>query len=338
MNLRPGVDREVAHLHLPDGRLVERVVEVRTHPLSGETSRILPLSFRPLKVPDIRSEYASSLAGCPFCPEAFEKHTPRFSPSEFDSPLFTAGQANVIPNLIAYSGVCALTVLTREHFVALPELRSDLLLDGFRAARSFFHACRDARPELPVRLLHWNFMPPAGSSILHPHQQLMATKSPPNRLRKLYEGSRRYRTEAGKNPWDELVLQERDSKERWVGAAPPWSWVLDPAPHGRTFELVAVHASKADVTELRDEDFTPLSSSLVQAFAYLASNGFWSFNLAVMGMPDAEDCFRCQVRLVPRAFLPPVGCADVHFDVIEAEPMVLQSPEEVAKELRALFS
>jgi galactose-1-phosphate uridylyltransferase len=331
------VDREVARLDLPDGRPAERVVELRTHPLTGDTCRILAAPFRPLRVPDLRVEYAATREGCPFCPEAVEEKTPRFSPAEFDAPKFAAGEARVFPNVLAYAGVCAVTVLTSEHFVALPELREEVLLNGFRAARSFFHASRDARPDLPVRLLHWNFMPPAGSSLLHPHQQPMVTASAPNRLRRLAEGSARYRAETGKNAWMDLIQAEAAAGERWVGETPRWSWIMESVPQGRYFELLAVHESKSDVIDLRDEDFEPLCTGLLRAFSYMESNGLWSFNLALMGLPDASDRFRCQARLVPRAFFPPAACADVHFDVIEAEPMLLRRPETVAGELRAFF-
>lgn len=337
MNLAHRVHRETAHLRLPDGRAVERVVEVRTDPLTGDTARILEAPFRPLRVPDVRVEYAGTREGCPFCPEALEERTPRFSPEEFEAPRFAAGEARVFPNLLAYSGVCALTVLTAEHFVPLTELREEVLVDGLRAAGAFFRAASEARPELPIRLLHWNFMPPAGSSILHPHQQLMATATPPNRLRRLGEGSARYREETGRNAWLDLVARERGGGAFWVGATGPWSWMVDPAPQGRYFELLGVHDSCAEAIELDEKDFLPLATALLRAFTYLDSNGLWSFNLALMGLPGASERFRCQVRLVPRAFFPPAQCADVHFDVLENEAMVLRRPEDVAKELRAYF-
>ncbi|MBI5445546.1 MAG: hypothetical protein HY900_30570 [Deltaproteobacteria bacterium] len=335
MNLQFTAERETARLHLTDGRSVERPIEIRRHPLTGETTRILGAPFRPLRVPDIRTQYAASRVGCPFCPDALEKSTPRFHPDEFDIPRFTAGEARVFPNLLAYSGVCALTVLTAEHFVPLIELRAEMLLDGFRAARAFFHAAREARPDVPIRLLHWNFMPPAGSSILHPHHQLMATATAPNRLRRLAEGSARYLAETGRNAWTELVARERRSGERWVGETAPWSWVAEAVPQGRYFELVGIHESRGDVADLRDEDFRPLTETLLRVFSYLDANGLWSFNLALMGIPDASRGFRCQVRLVPRTFFPPAQCADVAFEVIEAEPTALRAPGVVARELRA---
>jgi galactose-1-phosphate uridylyltransferase len=266
-----------------------------------------------------------------------EGSTPRFSPDEFDVPRFASGEARVFPNLLAYSGLCALAVVSAEHFVGLEELTEPLLVDALRAARAFFHAGRDARRDLPVRLLHWNYMPPAGSSMIHPHMQLMATATPPNRLRRLGAGSRRYTDETWKNVWDAVAAQERASGERWVGQTGPWAWFTDPVPQGRYFELVGAHGARSEVTDLVDEDFRTLSRGLVQAFRYLASQGFWSFNLALMGLPDARDHFRCQVRLVPRAFFPPAGCSDIHFDVLESEPMALRSPEEAAAELRAFF-
>jgi hypothetical protein len=113
--------------------------------------------------------------------------------------------------------------------------------------------------------------------------------------------------------------------------------LTDPVPQGRYFELVGVHGSRSDVADLKDEDFGPLAHGLAKAFSYLVSQGFWSFNLALMGLPDEEGSFRCQARLVPRVFFPPAFCADIHFDVLECEPMAVQAPEDVAKELAAFF-
>ena len=329
--------REAARLCLPDGRLVERIVEIRRHPFTGETGRIVTPPLRPLRIPDIRKDYAYTAQGCPFCPEAVEKSTPRFSPDELEFPRMAQGEARVFPNLIAYSGACALTVLSEAHFVPLGELSEELLVNGLRAARAFFHACRDARPELAVRLLHWNYMPPAGSSMIHPHHQLMATETMPNRLRRLDAGSRRLSEACGENAWDQYVAMERAAGERWVGPLGPWSWTTDPVPQGRYFEVLGIHESKADVADLADRDFVPLAQGLRRVFDYLQSQGFWSFNLALMGAPDAEAHFRCQVRLVPRAFFPPAECADIHFDVLESEPIALRAPEDAARELGAFF-
>lgn len=328
---------EVARFQLPDGRAAERAVEVRTHPLTGETGRILTPPFRPLRVPDIRAQYADTRAGCPFCPGAVEQSTPRFDPGEFDEPRLGVGEARVFPNLLAYAGACAVSVLTAEHFVGLGDFTEAGLVDAFRAARAWFHACRDARKDLPYRMLHWNYMPPAGSSMIHPHHQLVATASLPNRLRLLEAGSRRYTDATWKCAWDALVATARATGERWVGETGPWSWVTDPVPEGRYFELVGVHRQKSEVCELTSEDFAPLADGLLRAFRHLASQGLWSFNAALLGLPDAKDHFRCQLRLVPRAFFPPAGCADAHFDVIEGESMCLRSPEEAAKELGAFF-
>ncbi len=330
--------REKARMLVPGRGPVERELEIRTHSLTGETARILRPPHRVLRVPDLRETYAHTRDGCPFCPESVEVRTPSFDPSEFSEPRLSVGEARVFPNLLAYAGLCALTVLSREHFVSLDGLSPPLLTDAFRAALLFFREGRAARPDLDVRLLHWNYMPPAGSSMIHPHHQLMATSTVPTRLARLAEGSRAHAADTGRNPWDDLVREEQKTGERWVGSTGPWSWVIDPVPRGRYFELIGVHDRAGDILDLDEKDLSGLVEGLVRAFSLVSDHGLWSFNLALMGLPDAADHFRCQVRLVPRAFLPPTDCADIHFDVIENEAMVLRPPEQVAEEARKLFA
>ncbi|GAB4253799.1 hypothetical protein [Deferrisoma sp.] len=333
--MRLEIREETASMVLPDGRQVVRRVEVRTHPLTGDTVRILTPPHRPLRIPDLRTAYAHTLEGCPFCPEAVETRTPAFPPDLLGEGRVAVGEVRVFPNLLAYAGLSAVSVLTREHFVELRDFTEPMLLDAFEAARRVLGAVRERRPDLAVRLLHWNYMPPAGSSIVHPHHQLMATPTAPTRLRRLAEGATRIGAPPGTNPWHHLVSEERRAGARWLGEAGPWRLLVDPAPQGRYFEWVAVHASKADMADLEASDWGALVPGLLTLFGYLESQGLWSFNLAAMGLPDPS--FRCQVRLVPRAFLPPASCSDIHFDVLEQEPMILRSPEDVASELRPLF-
>ncbi len=338
MTWRLDVRVETARMRLPDGRTVERRVEVRTHPLTGDTVRVLTPPFRRLRVPEIRVEYAHTLNGCPFCPEALDTQTPAFHPDEFPQPRIVHGQVTVFPNLLAYAGISAVSVLTREHFVTLDEFTPELLADAFAAAHTFFCAAEAARPDLGIRLLHWNYMPPSGSSMIHPHHQLMASRVVPTRLARLADGSRRLASAAGRHPWDVIVEAERSDGSRWVGETGRWRWLADPAPQGRYFELVGVHDSACDLLELDERDFDGLVEGLLRTFRYMGRCGLWSFNLALMGLPpEASEHFRVQTRLVPRAFFPPAGCSDIHFDVIEHEPMVLRSPEQSAEELREFF-
>ncbi len=339
MTPAPRIRVETARMRLPDGRSVERRVEVRTHPLTSDTVRVLTPPFRRLRMPDIRADYAHTRQGCPFCPGAVENQTPTFHPDDLPQPRITRGQVTVFPNLLAYAGISAVSVLTREHFVPLPDLTPQLLRDAFEAARMFFQAARSSRPDLPVRLLHWNYMPPSGSSMIHPHHQLMATAVVPTRLARLADGSRRLAREVDMHPWDAILEAERTDGSRWVGRTGPWQWFMDPAPQGRYFELVGVHARACDVADLEVDAYGALADGLVRTFRYLEGCGLWSFNLALMGLPaEAAGHFRVQVRLVPRAFFPPAGCSDIHFDVIEHEPMVLRSPEQSAEELRPFFA
>ncbi len=337
MSWKVPVRTETARMVLPDGRRVERRVEVRTHPLTGDTVRVLTPPFRPLRIPDIRERYAHTREGCPFCPGAVESITPRFDPDECDRPLVSRGQAKVFPNLLAYSGVCALTVVTEDHFVGITEWEPAVILDALLVARRFFRTVQTTRPDMATRLIHWNYMPPSGSSMIHPHHQLMATATPPTRLARLAEGSRRMAGAGGPHPWEEIVDAERELGERWVGVLGRWSWMCDPAPQGRFFELVGVHERCWDLLDLEDEDLSALAQGLCRVMSYLESQGLWSFNLALMGLPRAGGFFRCQARIVPRAFFPPAECSDIHFDVIEHEAMVLRSPEHAAREARAFF-
>ena len=92
-----------ARIVAPDGRAVDRSIEIRTNPITGRTSRITPsrgLEREPgterLPEPPPDSEATNN---CPFCHPQLERQTPQLSPALHAEGRLVRGESVLFPNL-----------------------------------------------------------------------------------------------------------------------------------------------------------------------------------------------------------------------------------------------
>ncbi len=78
-------------------------VESRYDETTGVACRILPYRVRFTQKPDIDYYLEKSPESlCPFCPDLFEKTTPRFTPNIIEGGSFKRGEACLFPNAFPY--------------------------------------------------------------------------------------------------------------------------------------------------------------------------------------------------------------------------------------------
>ncbi len=87
-------------------------------------------------------------------------------------------------------------------------------------------------PEAVYHIVNWNYMPPAGSSLIHPHLQVFSTSSAPNLMWTELEASRYYQESRGTNFWEDLVIAEKEAGERYLGKIGRTQWLTAFAPMG----------------------------------------------------------------------------------------------------------
>ena len=102
------------------------------------------------------------------------------------------GEACLFPNLLPldrYTGVC---VMSERHFIAIHEFTPEIMKDAFTAALSFIKQVARKDPGVRFFNINWNYMSPAGSSIIHPHLQVNSGEIPTRQARLLMESSHNY--------------------------------------------------------------------------------------------------------------------------------------------------
>ena len=60
----------------------------------------------------------------------------------------------------------------------LEKISAAYLKDAFEAGLEFCRTVLEKERELPYCVIAWNYMPPSGGGLLHPHQQIFITDEP----------------------------------------------------------------------------------------------------------------------------------------------------------------
>jgi UDPglucose--hexose-1-phosphate uridylyltransferase len=316
----------------------EGTVEIRWDPLTRLTSRLMRIPSRRLPRFDYQEAISTSLAAkCPFCPENVERMTARLPKEVFGSDRLEKDGVTVIPNLLTFDRYALVAILSPEHFMELPTLAErHLIVKGITALLDAFRMIRDYDRNARYFSINCNYMPMAGSSILHSHVQGIAGKYPTNYLRLMLNGSRSFFRSKQRVFWETLIEEERDAGERFIGTIGRTHWYAPFAPRGN-LDVGCIFEERTLFT-IDQQEWENFGSGLAKVLRYLDQENVSSFNLTIFSGSDRDDAFRVNARLVARRFLPPVNAADVNFfDKLHLENMGLVAPENVARELRTLW-
>ncbi len=321
------------------GQPVTRGAQIRVDPLTGDTVRVFDFPFRLPPRPDLEAIGRATRESCPFCPERIEQATPRFPPELVPEGRMREGAMMVVPNLLPYDLVCAVAVLGREHLVRLPDMQAPWVAAAFRLAQRFQRVVAARLPAARHRSVNWNFMPPSGGSLVHPHLQLVAGDRPYRFSRALTEATRAYRARTGRDYWPALLEAERERGERLIGVTGGWTWLTAFAPRSRFFEVLAVHETAASFERLPQTELDALAEGLVRVLGFFDSLAFWAFNLVVLGREEPDDIgFRVQLRVTPRLTVLPSGMSDISFVLYQGEFLSFYRPETIAAAMRPRFA
>jgi len=325
------------------GELAEAVspVEFRRDPLTGRTCRIVPFNLGRIIRPDLAAlEKRSREFTCPFCPPLVEQITPRFPADLVPEGNIRRGRALAFPNLDPYDVYGIVVVVSDEHFIPLDGLDLETVCNALAAAQTYLRAVAQADPAARYHFIAWNYMPPSGGSLVHPHLQANAGYQPTNYQRQILEASDRYYAEKGTNYWADLVAQEKRHGERYVGRIGAAEWLADFAPRGRLSDILAVFPGRASVLELDEAELRDFAAGLLHVFAYQDELNLLSFNMATYSGFDSGR-FWAHVRITPRALLlySPIETSDqFYYPILQEENICILPPEVAAARLKKQFA
>ena len=316
--------------------------EIRYDPLTGETGRLAHLGMiKPQKEDFSAWDTPENHSRCPFCPGNIEKVTPRFPPGLLPKGRLHRGQTTILPNLSPYDQFSALAVMSTAHLVPLEEMTAPLLKDAFGAALEFLRIIGARADAPPYPLIIWNYMPPSGGGLLHPHLQVISSSFPGNLYRKTLAKSKEYYRQCGQNYWQDLCVTEMKKGERFAGKIGNGFWLTPFVPLGVLGEFMAVFPEVRTVLELDEQTLQDLVAGMERLFAYFQSVGITSFNMGLFFAParETEDCFSLHARFIPRTFLnlvqkPPDTNA---LQVALQEPFAVVHPEKQCAELKGFL-
>ncbi len=311
---------------------------MRVDPLTGRTARILlrpgaPAHSQPLPLaarPDL-TPFSQPPSFCPFCADRLEQVTGTFEPSVSAEPRIRRGVSAVVPNTLAYSQFSSVGIIdVSRHFVDLDGLTPRLLADLLRGLTAYTRGVHHHRPMW--HSINANYLPPAGSSVVHPHAQSAHDDIGTTAQRELVEASHRWAGES--SFWDELVAAEAGGP-RWVGRQGRVSVLTPWAPLGPHEMWAVVHGAR-DLVELTDADCADLGACLSGALAAYQRIGLASFTWALYGGgPTPTPRYAVLLRLVSRATPTPYYRSEVtYFERLHAEAVVDHTPEQIAELLR----
>lgn len=316
-------------------------LELRFDPLTGQTCRVVSFSMERVLRPDLPALVARSLAmKCPFCPPLVEEITPRFTPDIAPEGNIRKGKALAFPNTGPYDRYSAVVVISDEHFIPLRGFTLETVLNALLAAQTYIIRVQQADPRAKFSFIAWNYMPPSGGSLIHPHIQCNAGYLPTSYQKRILDASQRYYKKTGTNYWEELIAQERGIGARYIGEIGHTQWLTAFAPKGRLSDILAIFPGKNSITELGGDDFRDLAAGLLKLFGYLDELRLISFNLSTYTGTDNKQ-FWAHVRIMPRSLLlySPIETSDqFYYQVLHDEAICILPPEVACRELKKRFS
>ena len=310
--------------------------EIRVDPLTKRRSRIITLSL-PSKGKFDFSQMAKESKGCFFCPENIFQKTPKFLEEIIPEGRVQIGKAVGFPNLNPIGTYSSVIVLCQEHFLNLNQFTPQIYEDGLSIAIEIAKRTMAFDPDARYWQINQNFLFPAGSTILHPHIQVIGDPIPTNEMELLLNTSFSYH-QRNKTPyWNDLIQIEKEMKERYITNIGRVHWVTSFAPIGFN-EVCGIVEGHGSITTLSKDEISSLTKGIVSTLKYYDDKGLNSFNFSIYSI-SGEPTHQLLIRIISRTPMQPYYPNDwpsskvLHFELISNT-----IPEDLCREIRPYFA
>jgi galactose-1-phosphate uridylyltransferase len=324
------------------GKSLEHRLERRFDPLTYRSSLICP---------DLREKIATfygnrddrwlneianeSKRGCPFCSPTIDKVIPKFPQDRVREGIVTFKNFYVFPNLFPRTEFEAVVTSPEIHYLNLSQFTREVLYNSLSAAFECIRRVHSLSHALAYPVVGTNYLPPAGASLIHFHQQIAMQQVPFNHIRNLIGLSTRYAQAEKSNFWKNLMTVNGERKIKQAGSI---YWYVPFAPTG--FCEVRAIANVSNFLQLEAEDIGDLAAGLSNVLRYYHRCGLDSFNCTIYsGSLDKTDEFRAGLSIVARPNARPnYSSIDSWFmPLMLGETVVPQRPEDLVTEIREYF-
>jgi galactose-1-phosphate uridylyltransferase len=318
---------------------VEHTVEHRRCPLTGRISTICP---------DLKEKWSSfvgetdktliqkladdSATWCPFC-QSIEEVTPAVS--HIPEGRWHINDVWVFPNLFPRTEFEAVVTSPENHFLWLDELSPQFVHDHLTAALQCIADVHETNPALAYACIGWNYLPPAGASLVHPHMQVSMRDIQFNYPAFIEEKSTAYFNRTHHNFWKECVQDKRH-----IARLGRTEWITPYAPSGFN-EIWAIVKEVSNFSELTAEDISNLANGISTVLRYYDDAGCSAFNMLLYSgaLDDHSDHFWAGLRMISRPNVRPVYLSidSWYMPKLLWEEIVADFPEDLADTVRAYF-
>lgn len=327
----------------PQQNLAEQRIpsEIRFDPLTGRTARICHFMKLKWEKPDFHALTAGTESWCPFCPVRVLQVTPHFPPELIPEGRLQRGDMILFPNIAPYDAVGAVATFGSRHFIPMTEFTQERMVQAFGLALDFLRRVEAiGHPESVYHIVNWNYMPPAGSSLIHAHLQVFATSSAPNLMRQELEASVTYQETNHSVYWEDLIAFEQQEGQRYLGKIGRSHWMTAFAPMGVAGDVLAVWEKACRTLDLTDEDLWDMAEGLNRVIRAYDRMGIYSFNMNFFTGSKGDGPFRFHLLFSPRTFFnQKLGATDIGaLRNLYNETLCLAYPEEIAEMLKPEFA
>jgi UDPglucose--hexose-1-phosphate uridylyltransferase len=293
-----------ARLIAPSGEDVEKIIEIRTHPITGRTSRIAlsrtgqsepGTDAFPEPPPDARNT-----AHCPFCRPQVESKTPRLFPGLSPTGRLTRGDSILFPNLFPYGSYSAVCLFDNAHFVALGTALPQSYADCFINCRNYLGQVLSHDPRAEYMAITQNHLPSAGGSLIHPHLQINADRIPANHHRFLRDKTDAYFRQTGSLLFSDYLKHEKIDGSRYIGRTGDWEWVAAFAPEG-FYEIWGILPGVTSLRTPADQSWKDLTSGVLNAQKFYRSLCRNGYNLGLLSIETPSSRAELRVVLIVRS-------------------------------------
>jgi galactose-1-phosphate uridylyltransferase len=334
------------HSPLHDMELVRQALELRFDPLTGRQSIYnsaladkAAAAFPETDFDYLQHRAEATRERCFLCSQDWKKHTPTYPEALIPTGILERGQAALFPNLFPVAPFHSLIRVGDKHLRTLDDFPIDLLADAFSVALEFVLACHAYDPGMRYATMNANYQLPAGASLMHPHFQILGSSEASTHHAQLLEKSAEYRARNGGSYWLDLVEEEKDRGERWIGQINQSCWMTSFAPMGQN-EVLAVWPWRQSFLDWSEQDVWDLAAGLSHVLRVWHQMRLSSFNFSCFSAPLGEDSphFCSVLRMVTRQNVIPDHRTDDYFlQKLMRNELILNRPEKLAQWMRKDF-
>ncbi len=330
-------------------KIDEQVIEQRIDPLLGRLS-LIPHELKKKAsfyygTPDnkaLNEKVESSQANCFFCSERIEQVTPKFLEEINNEGRFKVGKATCFPNIFPFFEHCAVVTVSDQHYIALNKITPEIYGDAIQAAINYIRKVREYDINARYPVIGANFLMPAGSTIIHPHIQVLIGNEELYQTKLMREASYSFKERTGKVYWEELIIKEREFGERYIAQTGNLHWYTPFAPVGNN-EVRAVVLNKSNFLDLSEQDVADLGKGISNTLHYYHKKKISSFNFIIQSAPLGEskysDSMCVRWSIISR---PPFRAFYINLDAwflqqLAYGSLIIEFPEIIAQDIKAFF-